>query len=233
MSVSDPGIKVGKFLSVFLEFFLDSFYSSCINLLTRIATFPPTAEQLAGCLDSTASTPTETFIAGRDLPVKWKLSIPHANDPGVRIAIQFPGEPMTVLKDALDVNDESATVQLPAGKTSDKAILQWMWATKEDGGFYMACSDIIVKEEAGTLGGVATSGAPSVVPPAVPAGTESGTAPPVDPGNPVEPLAVPPVDAPAVPQVSPAPEQPPSAPAPPTQGQKTVVVMETVTVCAA
>jgi hypothetical protein len=34
------------------------------------------------------------------------------------------------------------TIQLPAGKTSETAVLQWMWASRSDGGFYIGCSDI-------------------------------------------------------------------------------------------
>ena len=34
------------------------------------------------------------------------------------------------------------TIQLPAGKISETAVLQWMWASRSDGGFYIGCSDI-------------------------------------------------------------------------------------------
>ncbi|KAI8897139.1 hypothetical protein BC833DRAFT_566049 [Globomyces pollinis-pini] len=110
----------------------------------KVANFPMTQAQLAGCLDSTATNPAQTFKSGQEIDVKWKITIPHQSDPGVRVAIQFPGGPMTVLKDNVNVNDISTKVKLPVGKSSDKAVLQWFWASKEDGGFYMACSDIRV-----------------------------------------------------------------------------------------
>ncbi|KAI8905806.1 hypothetical protein EDD86DRAFT_182677, partial [Gorgonomyces haynaldii] len=95
-----------------------------------------------GCLGATPIKPVDKFVAGQDVTVEWAITIPHKSDPGVRIAVQFPGEQMQVLADKLDVNSLKATVKLPAGKTADSAVIQWLWATQEDGGFYMACSDV-------------------------------------------------------------------------------------------
>ena len=108
----------------------------------KIATFPPTPQQLSGCLSSTPLPPRDTFTAGSQVELKWNITIPHASDPGVRVALQYPGESMLVLADNIDVNTLSTTVNLPPDKISESAVLQWMWASQEDGGFYMACSDI-------------------------------------------------------------------------------------------
>ncbi|KAJ3123130.1 hypothetical protein HK098_002173 [Nowakowskiella sp. JEL0407] len=111
----------------------------------KINNFPPTADQLSQCvgLGKTPGAVSSTFESGATIDVKWKITIPHKSDPGVRIAVQFPGEAFTVLVDNIDVNKVSVSVNLPAGK-SGTAVLQWMWATQEDGGFYMGCSDILV-----------------------------------------------------------------------------------------
>ncbi|KAJ3335634.1 hypothetical protein HDU91_002096, partial [Kappamyces sp. JEL0680] len=50
----------------------------------KIANFPPTAEQLASCLDSTPSQPKESFTEGQDVTLRWAITIPHTSDPGVR-----------------------------------------------------------------------------------------------------------------------------------------------------
>ncbi|KND02905.1 uncharacterized protein SPPG_01985 [Spizellomyces punctatus DAOM BR117] len=115
----------------------------------KIATFPPTAAQLNSCLDSTPVAPQEAFVAGSDVTVKWSITIPHQNPPGVRVAVQYdPQSDFIVLQDNIDVNALSATLSLPADKSSDTAVLQWLWASQEDGGFYMACSDVMIKPAA-------------------------------------------------------------------------------------
>ena len=50
---------------------------------------------------------------------------------------------MTVLQDNINVNDLKTIVSLPPNK-SGPAVIQWSWASEEDGGFYMACSDIMI-----------------------------------------------------------------------------------------
>ena len=38
----------------------------------------------------------------------------------------------------------STIVTLPAGKTCNYCTLQWIWAARTDGGYYMGCSDISI-----------------------------------------------------------------------------------------
>ena len=41
-------------------------------------------------------------------------------------------------------NEFSTMVTLPAGKTCDYCVLQWMWAARDDNGFYLSCADIAI-----------------------------------------------------------------------------------------
>jgi hypothetical protein len=110
----------------------------------KISNFPPTTEQLNSCLDSTATAPVSTFSINDSITVTWKITIPHQSDPGVRIAFQS-GTKMVVVKDNVNVNDLKSTVQIPKDLKPGNNVLQWIWASKEDGGFYMACSDITIQ----------------------------------------------------------------------------------------
>ena len=38
----------------------------------------------------------------------------------------------------------STIVTLPAGKICNYCTLQWVWAARQDGGFYMGCADISI-----------------------------------------------------------------------------------------
>ena len=41
----------------------------------------------------------------------------------------------------------SQLLTLPAGKTCSYCVLQWMWAARQDGGFYIGCADIAITED--------------------------------------------------------------------------------------
>ena len=41
----------------------------------------------------------------------------------------------------------SQLLTLPAGKTCSYCVLQWMWAARNDGGFYISCADIAITED--------------------------------------------------------------------------------------
>jgi hypothetical protein len=125
----------------------------------KIVNFPPTPAQLNSCLGSTASPKPNTVLAGTNLNVKWAITIPHISDPGVRVAINYPPSlDFAVLKDNIDVNVKNIDVLIPAKLGS--ATLQWIWASQEDGGFYMACSDLMVTDKA-VNATTATKGTPS------------------------------------------------------------------------
>jgi hypothetical protein len=117
------------------------------------ATFPPLATQLSGCLKSTKTFSSKnTYTAGNRVTLNWTITIAHPSDPGVRVAIQYgPGKPMTLLKDKIDVNAKQAFIDLD-NAYSGEALLQWMWVSEADGGFYMACADLnIVKASLSTV----------------------------------------------------------------------------------
>lgn len=107
----------------------------------KIANFPPTAEQLNSCLDSAPSPTALQVKSGSQIPVEWSITIPHSSDPGVRIAMQFGDNVFEIMQDNIDINAKTAKITIPSDK-SGKAVVQWLWATQEDGGFYMACADV-------------------------------------------------------------------------------------------
>lgn len=112
--------------------------------------------------------PTPTFVAfeGASLVVEWALTIPHQadiQDYGVRIALHYsesdsfecnvladqvaagPNRPDAELTDPM-INPMMmrAVVDLPPEKTSDFAVLQFMWAAKTANDFYISCADLAI-----------------------------------------------------------------------------------------
>lgn len=91
--------------------------------------------------------------------MQWKLTIPHNSDrtdSGVRIAIHYgdgDSYAQNILADGVDTggaqNDIlTRSITLPAGKTCENCVLQWMWAARADGGYYLGCSDIRISNDA-------------------------------------------------------------------------------------
>ena len=100
--------------------------------------------------------------------VQWKLTIPHPRDvlqTGVRVAVHYGVEDSfdkNILAGHLDGDDtnnekvsagpknaardsiQTVTVTLPAGKTCNYCTIQWLWAAKHDGGYYLGCADIAI-----------------------------------------------------------------------------------------
>jgi hypothetical protein len=64
------------------------------------------------------------------------------------VAIQYSatdGFNNNVLTNGHDIGvlgTNTITVTLPVGKVSNNAIIQWIWATVADGGYYLGCSDV-------------------------------------------------------------------------------------------
>lgn len=173
--------------------------------------------------------PTIAFQSGAQVTVTWELTIPHPADnldSGIRIAVHYgpgdsfaqnilaggvinSGQPNTVSADLL-----TTTVQLPAGKVSDYATIQWVWSANQDGGSYIGCADVAITangalptnyvpnaRQGEVLSGVAATatGPGSIVqpspPPPPPQGGNVGSgnnqgAPSGDGGNPAVPVAV-------------------------------------------
>lgn len=156
----------------------------------KIATFPPPPKNLNSCLDSTPQPSTLTVSPGGQTTLEWAITLPHSSDPGVRVALLDPkGGPAMVLVDKVNVNDLKTTVTFPAGLSPGPAVMQWIWASEEDGGFYMACSDITVSG-AGAGGAVpAPKSNLAAVAPANPAVTAPTTAPAI-PAVPAMPVAL-------------------------------------------
>merc|ERR1712187_878423 len=48
--------------------------------------------------------------------------------------------------DAGSTSTEQTTWALPIGKTCSQCTLQWMWAARRDGGFYVGCADIAITQ---------------------------------------------------------------------------------------
>jgi hypothetical protein len=89
----------------------------------------------------------QTFSPGESITVAWKTTIPHANPPGVRIAVRYvdvAGDTFAahVLAAGLQSGQTGGNrvVTLPA--TRGRAELMWSWESISDGGYYVSCADI-------------------------------------------------------------------------------------------
>eukprot|EP01112_Ceratiomyxa_fruticulosa_P003683 TRINITY_DN13_c0_g1_i1.p1 TRINITY_DN13_c0_g1~~TRINITY_DN13_c0_g1_i1.p1 ORF type:complete len:209 (-),score=44.69 TRINITY_DN13_c0_g1_i1:119-745(-) len=118
-----------------------------------------TQAETCGSGDPGAGRVTATYQAGTQIVVTWDTTITHTSAPGVRIAIKYSSTDKfadNILAQGLEIGANglhNATVTLPAGKTSDNAVLQWIWQSSSDGGSYIGCSDVKVQS-----GVVSTSG---------------------------------------------------------------------------
>ncbi|KAI8591995.1 hypothetical protein BDZ88DRAFT_459055 [Geranomyces variabilis] len=192
----------------------------------KFAIFPPPADLMALCGNNNNPGPVSaTFTAGESIPVKWQITIPHVSKPGVTISIKYnPGDKFEALASGLDVNSVTSTVKLPADKASDNAVLQWTWASEEDGGFYLECADIAIKP--------AATAPPKAPEPPVVAAPAPAPEPPVVVAAPApEPpvvVAAPPAPEPPV-VAAPAPEPPVVVAAQPAPEPPVVVAAPTAT----
>ncbi|KAJ3155640.1 hypothetical protein HDU89_006614 [Geranomyces variabilis] len=191
----------------------------------KFAIFPPPADLMALCGNNNNAGPVSaTFTAGESIPVKWQITIPHVSKPGVTISIKYnPGDRFEALASGLDVNSVTSTVKLPADKASDNAVLQWTWASEEDGGFYLECADIAIKPAAAAP--PKTPEPPVVVAAPAPEVPVVVAAPPA-PEPPV--VAAPAPEAPVV-VAAPAPEAPVVVTAQPAPEPPVVVAAPTAT----
>jgi len=110
---------------------------------------PPTAQQTDACDVSVQGSITATYKAGASILVSWQTTILHTSYPGVRVAVQYNSTDSfnnNVLANfGTDIGVQGLNtieVMLPANKTSNNAIIQWIWASQEDGGFYLGCADV-------------------------------------------------------------------------------------------
>ncbi|KAJ3398571.1 hypothetical protein CcCBS67573_g04681 [Chytriomyces confervae] len=109
------------------------------------------------CAGFPAAAPVQTYTAGSKLDIKWSVTIPHTSDPGVTISIQYqPSEEFMVLGSGIDDALTQASIQLPPNKSSTSAVLRFMWQSKDDGGFYIGCSDIVVNPSKDAVVGPST-----------------------------------------------------------------------------
>ncbi|KAJ1559454.1 hypothetical protein HK096_000515 [Nowakowskiella sp. JEL0078] len=112
----------------------------------KIHNYIPTADQLNECIGYGKSTEKSkaAFSEGSSVEILWNSTVTRKlRDHGVRIAVSFEKKNFIVLANGININDQRATIKLPVSN-SGPAILQWMWTSKQDGGFYMICSDVEV-----------------------------------------------------------------------------------------
>jgi len=115
------------------------------------------AVKLATCGNDPDAKPiVATYTEGQEITVTWEITIPHTSAPGVRIALKKQNSDSfdagTILVSGLEAStpantrgDYSATVKLPAGVTCESCVLQWVWQSQSDGGFYIGCADVTIK----------------------------------------------------------------------------------------
>lgn len=109
-----------------------------------------------------------SFKPGSKVTVLWKTTIPHESAPGVRIALATaPGAPFTLLTpvsaagNGPDIALEKYEVTLPNTPCAN-CVLQYIWDSYADGGYYKECADISISATATNT--VYTPPAPSPAP---------------------------------------------------------------------
>ena len=116
----------------------------------KITPRPPTTTQLNACDGTSAGAIVGKYIAGSSINVTWDTTLLHTSAPGVRIAIKYSDADSfnaNILAEGVSIGNNGLnyhTVALPAGKTSNNAVLQWVWDSQTDGGYYLGCSDIAI-----------------------------------------------------------------------------------------
>ncbi|KAJ3383969.1 hypothetical protein HDU92_003873 [Lobulomyces angularis] len=109
---------------------------------------PPTAANLQSCMDSPLQNYTEVWESGSNVTIKWDTTIPHPNPPGVKISVQFNlNSSFITLVEGLDITLNQYTLKLPEDKVSDHAVVQWIWDSEDDKGFYLGCGDVKIVEK--------------------------------------------------------------------------------------
>jgi len=110
---------------------------------------PAPMDALNECNGSSAGTITGSYLAGSTISVTWDTTILHTSSPGVRIAVWYNDNDTfnsNVLADGVDIGitgNNTFNVTL-SSKTCNPCILQWVWQSSEDGGYYLGCSDIAI-----------------------------------------------------------------------------------------
>ena len=127
------------------------------DLGDKLQPFPATAANITACGGTANKDPgplaiQNTYQAGQTISIVWKTTITHDNAPGVRIMVRYTTtEDFTVLADALQIGADgchNTTVTLPATRTSNNAVIQWLWQSQSDGGFYIGCADVKIQTAA-------------------------------------------------------------------------------------
>lgn len=129
-----------------------------------------------------------TYAPGADVRVSWKVTLPHAQPANmVRVSVHYAnGDSFAqnvlyqksvaaaVAPQITNTVEHAKMFKLPAGKTTEVGVIQWLWSSEKDGagGFYIGCSDIRV--QAGYVATPPPSGAivdPTGIPKDPPTGT--------------------------------------------------------------
>eukprot|EP00462_Mataza_sp_D1_P007373 CAMPEP_0175123458 /NCGR_PEP_ID=MMETSP0087-20121206/2257_1 /TAXON_ID=136419 /ORGANISM="Unknown Unknown, Strain D1" /LENGTH=742 /DNA_ID=CAMNT_0016405157 /DNA_START=24 /DNA_END=2252 /DNA_ORIENTATION=- len=114
-----------------------------------------------------AKTSVATFVAGTTSALNFSITLPH-NGNGVgagpnilRVALHYSEcdsfednklVQFTNKMELLQTGVHQLRFVVPAGKFCDNCVLQWMWASEPDGGFYIGCADVKITNSAGTAG---------------------------------------------------------------------------------
>jgi len=115
--------------------------------------FPVDYESCAGGNqpDPGAQPPKITWTAGQTVLLEWSTTIPHTASPGVRVAMKYSAADKfanNILVKSLTAGPDGFNgifVTLPNNKSGATAILQWIWESTQDGGFYISCVDVNVQ----------------------------------------------------------------------------------------
>ena len=117
--------------------------------------------------ETAASEPRARAVAGHHACAPLSVAAratPPSLPPQVRVAVHYgpadsfasnilagglegdpPYQPVSAGPAAAATNSiQTTSVILPLGKTCDYCTLQWVWAARQDGGFYVGCADISI-----------------------------------------------------------------------------------------
>eukprot|EP00753_Platysulcus_tardus_P021364 PLAT8871.1.p1 GENE.PLAT8871.1~~PLAT8871.1.p1 ORF type:complete len:212 (-),score=34.43 PLAT8871.1:339-911(-) len=125
----------------------------------------PTEQEMNSCGNSPRGPVTIAWEQGSAITIAWKMTLPHASSPGVRVAINDGSGfvPLQLLEGQTSADgffpafDGTAgttdsiyatKVVLPENLSCLRCELQWVWASTQDGGWYRGCVDVQVQTPA-------------------------------------------------------------------------------------
>jgi len=136
---------------------------STTPLGSRLSPYPPNDDMTDSCGGSLNDDPNWGLIravyqAGSEIMVAWEVTTENAfpllDYPGIRISIRYNpndnfSDPENIIAANISAGNmgcNNVNITLDS-RTSDRAVLQWMWINPAEQGVYIGCSDIAIQSE--------------------------------------------------------------------------------------